>query len=879
MSGNKPIVIRLGEDIKYNYDYYKDIFTDRFTVVVNKETDRASFIKALKEKKYGDFSAIFRPHFQSGGEMGQWDDELIDLLPSSVRIFASEGAGFNWADVDALARRKIWYANGAGASDEAVSDTGLFMILSVFRNFWRAQRAAKTCDPQQFLAMHRLVGGISWSPRDHVLGIVGLGNISKKLAYKARTALDMKIHYYDVVRSPPEVEEELQATFHPTLHQLLADLINKEAFAAMKNGARLINTARGEVVNEEALIGALQSGKLSAAGLDVHYHEPQVSKTLADMENVTLTCHNGGAAIITRVNFELNAMKNIVEVVGSDGAIRLLPRKPGIRGPRSEALSQGHPTGILPGALIPATAIGVYVSLNNTIVEYLEHRHITVEGKPPVSAVLSGLVAFMMSEAIQAQKQDAEHTEKRQTLLPDELPLPQGLERMGIDELRSLERGLIRRLDLSLMPSVFMLFLLNILDRNNIASAKITGLTETLNITNAGYNTSLLMFYVGYYVTQVPSNLIIGKVRPSYYICLITSLWRVLSMCQGFTTNFSQLAAVRFILGLVEAPFLPAVFVLMSCWYNRKELPPRIATLYGGNIACRRIFGTDCRGYHLGHGRQGRKTTVDYPLQSKHLFISREHQLYAEWRIRKENAGIVDEDPESIFWGLKQALIDPKLYLFIVRQMALITAQSFNNFFPSIVGTLGYGQTTTLLLTSPPYFFAFIVSLCISFHASHKDERGYHIVISMIFALLGNLLAMFVPCLGGRYFSMFLMTYGSYAPYNLCVSWLSSSLPRPRAKRAAALAIVNFMAAGVAHFYTSYMFPDSQKPRYYTGDTVMSGAYLVCAGVALSIKYYLKKQNGKFEEEERLGVTNHSHIKGSKLGHGGEGVVSFRYVH
>lgn len=138
---------------------------------------------------------------------------------------------------------------------------------------------------------------------------------------------------------------------------------------------------------------------------------------------------------------------------------------------------------------------------------------------------------------------------------------------------------------------------------------------------------------------------------------------------------------------------------------------------------------------------------------------------------------------------------------------------------------------------------------------------------------------MFVPSLGGRYFSMFLMTSGSYAPYNLCVSWLSASLPRPRAKRAAALAIVNFMAAGVAHFYTSYMFPDSQKPRYYAGGAVMSGACLVCAGVALSIKFYLKKQNAKFEEEERVGVTSHSHISGSKAGHGGEGVVSFRYVH
>lgn len=138
---------------------------------------------------------------------------------------------------------------------------------------------------------------------------------------------------------------------------------------------------------------------------------------------------------------------------------------------------------------------------------------------------------------------------------------------------------------------------------------------------------------------------------------------------------------------------------------------------------------------------------------------------------------------------------------------------------------------------------------------------------------------MFVPSTGGRYFSMFLMTAGSYSPYNLCVSWVSASLPRPRSKRAAALAIVNFMGAGVAHFYTAYMFPDSQKPRYYAGGGVMSGACLLCASLALYIKHYLKKQNKKFEMEEQRGIVNHAGIRGSKAGHGGDAVVAFRYVH
>jgi hypothetical protein len=138
--------------------------------------------------------------------------------------------------------------------------------------------------------------------------------------------------------------------------------------------------------------------------------------------------------------------------------------------------------------------------------------------------------------------------------------------------------------------------------------------------------------------------------------------------------------------------------------------------------------------------------------------------------------------------------------------------------------------------------------------------------------------AMFVPSTGGRYFSMFLMTAGSYSPYNLCVSWLSSTLPRPKAKRASALAIVNLMGAGVAHFYTSYIFPDSQKPRYYAGGGVMSGACLVCALMALGIKWHLKKQNVEIEraEMEEGAVASSSAITGTARA---DGVVSFRYVH
>ncbi|KAL2808890.1 D-isomer specific 2-hydroxyacid dehydrogenase [Aspergillus granulosus] len=339
----KPVVLHLGEPIKYNHDFYNNDFLARFDVMRNNALDRPSFIEALKNKRYGDFVSIFRPHFQSGGEMGQWDEELIGLLPPSVRIFASAGAGFNWADVEALGRRGIWYANGAGASDEAVSDTALYMILSVFRNFTRAQLAARTADPEIFTATHKVIATISQNPNGHILGLVGLGNISKKVARKSQ-ALGMSVHYFDVVRQSSEVEQSLGVTYHNTLESLLkvADcvslhtplnqhtrhLINRETLKIMKPGARLINTSRGEVVEEEALIQALEEGSLSAAGLDVHYHEPQVSPRLAAMENVTLTTHIGGGALNTRINFELNAMNNILATVGSQGEFIGQPTTP-----------------------------------------------------------------------------------------------------------------------------------------------------------------------------------------------------------------------------------------------------------------------------------------------------------------------------------------------------------------------------------------------------------------------------------------------------------------------------------------------------------------------------------------------------------------------
>ncbi|KAL4866204.1 hypothetical protein BDV12DRAFT_199396 [Aspergillus spectabilis] len=241
----KPVVLHLGDPVKYNHDFHDNDFLHLFTVVRNDALDHPSFIQALKEKQYGDFVAIFRPHFQSGGEMGQWDDELISLLhPPFAYLPLLEQASTGlmskrWDDVESGTRMAPGYR--------------------------MKQSQIQLSDPGIFTATHKLIATISHNPSGHILGLVGLGNISKKVALKAQ-ALGMAVHYYDVVRQSPEVEKTLHVTFHDTLESLLKvsdcaslhtplnqhtrHLINSETLNFMKAGARLVNTARGEVVEE-----------------------------------------------------------------------------------------------------------------------------------------------------------------------------------------------------------------------------------------------------------------------------------------------------------------------------------------------------------------------------------------------------------------------------------------------------------------------------------------------------------------------------------------------------------------------------------------------------------------------------------------------------
>ncbi|KAL1986907.1 hypothetical protein VTN96DRAFT_5324 [Rasamsonia emersonii] len=336
MTSSKPVVLHLGDPVKYNLDLYER-FASQFTIIrpSEEERQRDAFMAALKEKRWGDFDAIFRPFWNSGGEMGRWDRELVPLLPKSVKVFASAGTGFDWADVDVLAEHGILYCNGATASSEAVADTAIFHILAVFRNFTWSQQAARSGDPEQWLDAHRNTALTAWNPRGRALGIIGLGNIGYTIAQKAYRGFGMKIFYHDLVRKSEEQEKAVEATFCPSKEDLVSRvdcvvlatpfggkvLVDAELLKHFRSGSRFVNIARGKLVDEEALVAALESGHLLAAGLDVQANEPHVHPKMPQMRNVALTCHNAGGAMDTRIGFEWLAMENVLRVLTGQEAL------------------------------------------------------------------------------------------------------------------------------------------------------------------------------------------------------------------------------------------------------------------------------------------------------------------------------------------------------------------------------------------------------------------------------------------------------------------------------------------------------------------------------------------------------------------------------
>lgn len=159
--------------------------------------------------------------------------------------------------------------------------------------------------------------------------------------------------------------------------------------------------------------------------------------------------------------------------------------------------------------------------------------------------------------------------------------MPDSIRELDPDDAARIEKRLVRKIDLLILPTIGILYILNYIDRQNLSAAKLQGIMEDLNMNEQQFATAISILFVGYLPFQIPSNLIITKVsRPGLYICSAVIIWGTISAATAAVNTYRELLIIRAFLGVVEAVFFPGAIYYLSAWYTKTELGKRLAGLY-----------------------------------------------------------------------------------------------------------------------------------------------------------------------------------------------------------------------------------------------------------------------------------------------------------
>ncbi|KAK7688861.1 hypothetical protein QCA50_007550 [Cerrena zonata] len=450
-----------------------------------------------------------------------------------------------------------------------------------------------------------------------------------------------------------------------------------------------------------------------------------------------------------------------------------------------------------------------------------------------------------------------------------------------LEDRERAEKRLVRLLDMRLLPTIILIFLMNYIDRNAITAARIEGLQSDLRLTDEQYSTVLAVLFATYIPAQIPSNIILNRIsRPSYYIPGCAILWGLISALTGFTKDYSGIIATRLFLGVPEAAFYPGAIYLLSCWYTRKELAFRSAILYGGLLLSNGLGSLIAAGILSGmEGVRGIRAwrwlfyiegsiTIcvgflaiddfswalpDYPHNTR--WLTPAQRRLAQIRL-SDDAGEADEDlgHESVFIGLIQALKDTKVHIFILISCAELLGMSFQNFFPTLTSTLGFNTMISLLLAAPPWILATVVSCLNAWHADRTGERFFHISTWWLVVILGFIIATSTMSVAGRYVAMFFMASG-FSGFAITLVWLSNTVPRPPAKRSAAIALVNGLG-NLGNLIGSYAWKSTWGPDYHPSMFIGIGSLAFAWVLALIMRYILVKENQDLDRRDLMDLSS-----------------------
>ncbi|BEI85675.1 hypothetical protein CcaverHIS002_0510760 [Cutaneotrichosporon cavernicola] len=437
------------------------------------------------------------------------------------------------------------------------------------------------------------------------------------------------------------------------------------------------------------------------------------------------------------------------------------------------------------------------------------------------------------------------------------------------DEYERAQAKLKRKIDIRILPTLFILLVLNYLDRNAVPLARVQGIDKDLGLVGTQFNTVISVFFAGYIIGQVPSNILLSRSPPSLYLPAFVILWGTVSASAAAVNDYSHLVVVRFFLGVTEAPFFPGILFFLSSWYTKRELALRTSILYTGAHLSGAFAGLIAagiqNGLHMARGLESWRwlfiiegvLTVfcgllaavilpNWPATTR--WLSDREKALAAARLERD-VGMSDDEYMPLGAAIKEALKDYKMWLMGLIYCMMTTAGGYSAFVPTVVATFGKSRVQTLLLTAPPYLVPAVTEILVSFSSDRRPERCFHYTIPMVLGIIGFIIAATTTTTAPRYLSIFFMTGGMSSSFTVLLAWVGSTFPRPRAKRAVAYGTVNALG-NIAQIWSPYFYPKSDGPRYVKAFII--NACFTAGAIALSfvLRECLRRENKRMDERE-----------------------------
>ncbi|PLB49676.1 putative MFS nicotinic acid transporter Tna1 [Aspergillus steynii IBT 23096] len=465
-----------------------------------------------------------------------------------------------------------------------------------------------------------------------------------------------------------------------------------------------------------------------------------------------------------------------------------------------------------------------------------------------------------------------------------------------------MEKRVLRKMDLRLIPMLSLLYLLAFLDRGNIGNAKIEGMLDDLNMTGPQYNWTLTVFFFTYAAFELPSNLLLKKLRPSRWLPLIMIAWGIVMTLMGVVQSYEGLLIARLFLGLAEAGLYPGTAYYITLWYPRHRAQYRQAMFFSAasiagafsGILAYAIAKMDGVGGHEGWRwifiLEGLLTVVVafiapfaiYDSPETATFLTEEERQFVLHSVRFQTSaghiGHMVEEEEIKFRPryVIDALLDWQVYVALIMFWGIsCPLYGISFFLPTIIKDLGYTSSTAQLLTVPIYVTAAIVGIIGAWVSDRRCQRSPFILFFMFLIALGFVVVLAstgkgVP--GVVYFGVFLAVIekGIYPAFPGNVTWLSVNLAGDY-KRAAGMAM-HIGLGGLAGAMASNFYRAQDAPEYVLGHALELGFCGIGMIAVLVLRFSYKTINKK---RERVDVSAYDPSEMAKMG---DRSPMFRYM-